>query len=428
MNNKTLLLDHGSHICVNAYSDKDRLEALRPAVYEIVLTDTGVKLFTLQDKFLVAERKFGDHNEFRKVLTEDYDRVGPSVGAILIGVKGSGKTMLAEDVCNHYLKLGLPVFRVNTILPLAVLELVSAAAGPAVWYFDEFGKVYREDKDKNNRDDLLGFFGSASRLGSLYLVTANRDEELSNFMVHRPGRFRYSFTFQTPTGEQLNEVFNHFMVAEDLRPMLRAWVSQNEASYDVLCSILPTIRGCKTREEVYNKARIFNIPTFPSYGVSHLTSLESAYMDRDAIDFSPRGTPIVSYIYSEETREVAYRIRVKVKTEDGEQLRTEMRRVKLDDLEQYLVPADFNTGAEYGTVRYEFPDESGLMLTMTLSWSARNYAHSGESHRHALEHMERTQAMNEGKVQPAEAPGPRGTGTYSERPGRTFAQHGGQGW
>lgn len=428
MNNRTLLLDHGSHICVSAYSDKDRLEALRPAVYEIVVTDSGVKLFTLQDKFLVAERKFGDHNEFRKILTEDYDRVGPSIGAILIGVKGSGKTMLAEDVCNHYLKLGLPIIRVNTVLPLPVLELVSAAAGPAVWYFDEFGKVYREDKDNSNREDLLSFFGNASRLGSIYLVTANNDSELSNFMVHRPGRFRYAFAFQAPKGEQLNEVFNHYMVDEELRPMLRAWVQQNDASYDVLCSILPIIRGCKTREEVYDKARIFNIPSFPVYGIGHLSSLEAVYAERGSSDFPPVSSPIVHHIFSEEAREIAYRIRVKVQTENGEQLRTEMRRVKLDDLEQYIVPSDFITDADYGTTRYEFPDASGVMLTMTLGWSSRNFSHSGESHRNALERMERTQAMNEGKVQPAEAPGPRGIGTFSERPGRTFGQHAGQGW
>jgi len=427
MNNRTLLLDHGSHICVSAYSDKDRLEALRPAVYEIVLTDTGVKLFTLQDKFLVSERKFGDHNEFRKVLTEDYDRVGPSVGVILIGIKGSGKTMLAEDVCNHYLKLGLPVFRVNTILPLSVLELVSAAAGPAVWYFDEFGKVYREDKDNSNRDDLLGFFGSASRLGSLYLVTANHDNELSNFMVHRPGRFRYSFSFHTPNLEQLDEVFNHYMVDEELRPMLRAWVSQNDVSYDVLCSVLPVIRGCKTRKEVYDKARIFNIPSFPNFGITHFNTVDSLYMDRSAADFINQSSPILGYVWNKASGEIAYRIRVNVPTETGQQMRAEMRRLKFVDLEKYQVPSEFANVAEYGTVKYEFPDESGLMLTMSMGWSCRSFE-AATTAEHAITRMERIQATNEGKDLSAEPPGPRGMGTYSERPGRTFAQHGGQGW
>lgn len=396
MNNKTLLLDHGSHICVSAYSDKDRLESLRPAVYEIAITDSGVKLFTLQEKFQVAERKFGNHNLYKKTLIEDYDRVGPSVGAILFGVKGSGKTLLAEDVCNHYLKLGLPIIRVTFPVPLPVLELVSAAVGPAVFYFDEFGKVYRRTEGDDPREGLLGFFGNATRLGSIYLVTANNlQSELSEFMINRPGRFRYCFNFSSPEDAHLEEVFDHYMIADSLRPMLRAYVHDNECSYDVLCSLLPVIRGCKDRDEVDEKTKIFNIPLFPNWGVTNFRLIDEMYSDENSGAFGLNSS-ITNQIWDAKTNILHYRIRVKEKTEDGVKVVSKMRSINVDDLEQFRIPAIFELEKQRDSVNYEFADADGAMLTLTFGWSGRHVLNAQGTLR-SVKEMERRQEVNDGR-------------------------------
>jgi hypothetical protein len=376
MSMRTVLHDNGGKINITVFNSANVIDSVPAKIYRVSANpDDGLFLIPTHDRFNVPERKFGRHKENLRLLVGDYDRVGPSLGAIMVGLKGSGKSMLAEDTCNWAIAKGLPVIHVEESVPVSWLEMVSAAVGPAVFYFDEFGKHYRQLEERDQREALLGFFSSSTRMGSLYLVTGNDPEEFSTFMINRPGRFRYRFNFTSPEGAELNEVLDHYHIAEALRPMITAYCRMSSVGYDVLNNILPIIRGCTTEEEVHRRSEVYNIPMFPIYVIVELTALTDMVKmrrnrladDHDHPSGPFRERRIRKYALSADRSELIYHIRVEA---DGEPMRLEMHRLSLNELEQYRVPLENADESRFGAADdyFEVPDASGETLLIYMGW------------------------------------------------------------
>ncbi len=364
MSMRTVLHDRGGKIHISVFNQKDVVDSITAKVYRIDGNpEDGLFIMPINDRFNVPERKFGRHREQLALLTGDYDRVGPSIGAMMVGLKGSGKSMLAEDTCNWAIAKGLPVFLIESAIPVGWLEMVSAAVGPAVFYFDEFGKSYRANEDMDQREALLGFFSSSTRMGSMYLVTGNSDVEFSEFMINRPGRFRFRFRFTPPLGEDLDEVLRHHHVDAGLWPMIHAYCLLSDAGYDVLNSVLPMIRQCKTPEEVYAKAEVYNIPRFPDYGVIGFKTLRQRLGVEEVMDVRIR-----TYQLNGDMTRLSYRIDYP-DAENKNISITHNRQVDLTDLAQYQVPLDSRDHGPAAVAAYEFPDADGEALVLVIGWS-----------------------------------------------------------
>lgn len=53
------------------------------------------------------------------------------------------------------------------------------------------------------QNDLLSLFDGTSRNKKLFVITCNNLDNLSSFLVNRPGRFHYHICFKYPTSEDI---------------------------------------------------------------------------------------------------------------------------------------------------------------------------------------------------------------------------------
>lgn len=149
---------------------------------------------------LAAEPKriYGDVATDVDRYLRTFERLDTNLGVAQIGNKGSGKTTLIRCLTNRAVMLDMPIIFVNNPYPREVLEHVARAIPQdSVWIFEEFDKNFAKSEggniDTSYQDVLLSLFdGSVVGGKKLYVIAANDRSKISPFLMHRPGRIRYT--------------------------------------------------------------------------------------------------------------------------------------------------------------------------------------------------------------------------------------------
>lgn len=263
-------IDHGTAVTYN-YIDPSRVSSkLKPAIYELEISDTPsgpVPQLTLRgDLYPSPPIRYGDHTARLKIVQENYNPAGPSMGVLLVGVKGSGKSLFAEDLGNWLVsERRLPVVMVMTQIPVSFIRKAIQAIGPCMVYFDEFGKTYDQSK---LRDKMIALFSDSDLRGALFLVTANGYDELADPMINRPGRFKYRINFDGLSPQAVLEVAAHHQLNEELTVGLMRYAMLERSGYDTLDSVAGLIRNCVSDEQARQTLAIINVPGWGQSGVT----------------------------------------------------------------------------------------------------------------------------------------------------------------
>lgn len=116
-----------------------------------------------------------------------------NTGALFVGEKGSGKSLLLRHICTELVKEGLPVILVNNAYCGEDFnQFLMSLKQPVVLAMDEFEKTY-DDEDQVKILTLMdGVFPSQF----LFLLTVNKVDMVNEFMKNRPGRLFYNLTFE----------------------------------------------------------------------------------------------------------------------------------------------------------------------------------------------------------------------------------------
>lgn len=167
--------------------------------YSVGFTPAGFFLKQIED-ITVSGKLYGDvEMRTARVLNTFEDRPS-TTGLMLKGEKGSGKTLLARNICQEARKLGIITLVVNT--PFAGEEFNNFIAGieqPCIVMFDEFEKVYGSNSigigGSDRQQGLLTLFDGLYNTKKLFIVTCNDYNRIDNAMRNRPGRFFYVFNY-----------------------------------------------------------------------------------------------------------------------------------------------------------------------------------------------------------------------------------------
>lgn len=150
---------------------------------------TGELYLKAADPFVMPSKLYGDTvKESQKILNTFRTR-DKSTGVLLVGDKGSGKSLLAKHIAHTG---NMPVILVTS--PLAgdtFMRFLDSIKQDCVVLFDEFEKVY----DSETQQQMLTLFDGVFVSKKLFLLTCNKKELIDENMINRPGRIYYNMSF-----------------------------------------------------------------------------------------------------------------------------------------------------------------------------------------------------------------------------------------
>lgn len=131
-----------------------------------------------------------------RILNTFLDRP-KSTGVLLVGEKGSGKTLLAQYTSIAAAKeKNIPTIVINKPWHGDQFNaFIQSISQPAVILFDEFEKVYLMDDDTNYQEKILTLFDGVYSSQKLFLLTCNDKYRMDSHMMNRPGRLYYLLEF-----------------------------------------------------------------------------------------------------------------------------------------------------------------------------------------------------------------------------------------
>ncbi len=105
----------------------------------------------------VTEKAYGVHTEKLEKVLSSFKRFSRSMGVILSGDKGIGKSLFAKMICEASIREGYPVILVDACCP-GLARFLESIHQECVVLFDEFDKTFRSSNDNDDQAALLSLF------------------------------------------------------------------------------------------------------------------------------------------------------------------------------------------------------------------------------------------------------------------------------
>ncbi len=273
--------DHGSHFSIDQIKpERDSVDTLPPFVYKIRFVSEGGGFLGMGDKkvpvivrdrqkFNVPAKIYGRNTEYMNRIIGAWNRRAGSTGLLTYGLKGTGKSLLAEMLANYSIDKGLPVLFIDNAVPVEVLRGIITAlilkAGPCMVYFDEFGKVY----NIKEQEELLSLFSDSEFRKVLFVLTENKKERLTKFIFDRPGRFLFKIKYEGMDAATVRAICQDQAVPPALIPELLQWQRVHRLSMDMLLATITETTMCNTPLEFWKEMEILNVPdmVLPKYKI-----------------------------------------------------------------------------------------------------------------------------------------------------------------
>lgn len=182
---------------------------LPPQPYVVRFSERrGFYLSKYMDMEIKESKVYGIHNDKVSKVMNSFSEMGRSLGVILSGDKGIGKSLFAKMLAAAAVQKNIPVIIVDRYIN-GISSYIESIEQEAMILFDEFDKTFGEVREKageaSPQTTLLTLFDGLSGGKKLFVVTCNDIRKLSEYLVNRPGRFHYHFRFDYPSGSEVEQ-------------------------------------------------------------------------------------------------------------------------------------------------------------------------------------------------------------------------------
>ena len=169
---------------------------------------TGFFLEKYVDMRITEEKVYGVHTEKVQKVLESFSRSCRSLGVILSGDKGIGKSLFAKMLASDAMEREIPVVVIDTYIP-GIASYLESIDQEVLCMFDEFDKTFGDVQAPDGmappQTELLGLFDGLSGGKKLFVITCNELRKLNEYLVNRPGRFHYHLRFEYPNAQEIRE-------------------------------------------------------------------------------------------------------------------------------------------------------------------------------------------------------------------------------
>lgn len=223
------------------YSDDLKTyDALPPATYKVEFDPmSGFSLVKIDNFETVEEKIYGNHEEKIAKVLISYERFNRSMGVILSGDKGMGKSLFVQLLAKQAVDKGMPVVMVTKAYK-GIADFIERIDQECLVIFDEFEKMFTiNGENGESQNALLGLFDGTSQKKRLYAITVNKLHQVSEFMVSRTGRFHYHLRFDYPTPDEI-QIYLQDKLEEEYYHEIKhviSFASRIKLNYDSLRAI-----------------------------------------------------------------------------------------------------------------------------------------------------------------------------------------------
>ncbi len=160
----------------------------------------GFSLVRTEDLSVGVEKVYGQREAKVDKIFRAYARLERNLGVMLSGNKGQGKSMFLRMVAQRAIAQSLPVVLVTEDAE-GIVDFLDTLDECLV-IFDEFEKVFTSGRGRsdgpNRQNQFLTLFDGMSSVKRIYCLTVNDVQDVSHYIVNRPGRFHYHMRFDYP--------------------------------------------------------------------------------------------------------------------------------------------------------------------------------------------------------------------------------------
>jgi len=223
---------------------------LQNIVYELGLSQLGYYLEPISDKFHFPYKIYGLESKIIKRTITHYENTEyGNLGILLNGLKGTGKTVTAKNICNE---LNQPVILISRFIE-GGSAFVNTIPQNITVFVDEYEKVYEESKEFLTIMD--GSMNSAFR--RVFILTTNT-LHIDQNLIDRPSRIRYFQTFNDLSPEVVEEIVDDLLVHKELKDDCIKFIATLKIiTVDIVKSILSEVN--MFNESPFDFKDIFNI-------------------------------------------------------------------------------------------------------------------------------------------------------------------------
>jgi SpoVK/Ycf46/Vps4 family AAA+-type ATPase len=202
----------------------------------------GFFLIRTADEFDLPEKLYEIEEGFPERALAAFREGNRSLGVLLSGLKGAGKTVVAKQICNNS---GLPVLVAAAAHP-GIEAFLSELDCSCVIFMDEFEKVFAPQPNPDGSENLerssaalLSLMDGATVSNPhLFVLTAN-EKSINPNLLDRPSRVRYVVEFGDLSSAVVEEIVDDLLADPAQRPSLLEWLSQRAVlSVDAVISVV----------------------------------------------------------------------------------------------------------------------------------------------------------------------------------------------
>lgn len=203
---KQIWLQDGNVFSQGSATTVSHPEGLPKGIYEVKVSMTGFYLSKIAESFTFDYKLYGLNQKFIDYVLKTYENTTGNLGVLLDGIKGTGKTVTAKELCNH---LQLPVILVQSMgdsNDKLIKYLSTTINFDCIFFFDEYEKEFK------NSFDVLSFMDGTynSIYRKIFLLITNELNVDPN-LLGRPSRIRYKKSFSNLSEEVTREILNDIL-------------------------------------------------------------------------------------------------------------------------------------------------------------------------------------------------------------------------
>lgn len=264
-------------------------------VYDLNFNKMQGFFLTQRNPLTVSEKIYGNSLKRAEKILRTFNNTNRNFGVILSGRKGIGKTILARLLAEKVMGVGIPVINISSYLP-GLSSFLESLQQEVMVLFDEFEKTFCGNDEHDPQEELLSVFDGTGTGKKLFVITCNETQHLNEYLLNRPGRFHYHFTFDIPTRDEIREYLGDNLSVDkhDLITNIIKFSSISELTYDCLRAITTELNAGYSLQDTLEDLNIDKDNT-PSYTLKVYFESGDIFESMSLCRFYPTRKEFVSF-------------------------------------------------------------------------------------------------------------------------------------